>query len=163
MTRTQDERPADVFSRSLTEDQWRQRLTDAEYRVLRQGGTERPFTGDYWDTWQAGTYVCRACGAELFTAETKFDAHCGWPSFYEPAQEGNVTYLRDDSLGMERIEVRCGSCESHLGHVFEGEGLGVPTDRRYCINSVSLRFRPTEQEEDEQAPDGDGDTVGPQR
>lgn len=155
MTRTQDERPADAFSRTLSEDQWRQRLTTAEYQVLRQGGTERAFTGEYWDTWQAGTYLCRACGAELFTAETKFDARCGWPSFYEPAQEGNVAYLRDSSLGIERIEVRCGTCESHLGHVFEGEGFDVPTDRRYCINSVSLSFRSAEQDEDDQGA-GDG-------
>lgn len=154
MSRTQDGRPAAAFTRTLSEEQWRERLTEAEYHVLRQSGTERPFTGEYWDTWEAGTYLCRACGAELFTAETKFDARCGWPSFYEPAQEGDVTYVRDSSLGMERIEVRCGSCDSHLGHVFEGEGFAVPTDRRYCINSVSLSFRPAGQEEDDGGEDG---------
>lgn len=132
--------PADFAS--LTEAQWRQRLSPEEYAVLRQGGTERPFSGATWDTKDLGTYRCRACGERLFTSTTKFDSRCGWPSFYRPAEGSNVTYLKDASLGMTRVEVRCGSCESHLGHVFEGEGFDTPTDQRYCINSVSMTFEP---------------------
>jgi peptide-methionine (R)-S-oxide reductase len=124
----------------MNDDQWRERLSPAEYQVLRQGGTERAYSGEYWDTTEEGVYTCRACGAALFTSATKFDAGCGWPSFYEPTEEDNVTFIRDTSLGMERVEVRCGSCDSHLGHVFSGEGFGTPTDQRYCINSISLRF-----------------------
>jgi peptide-methionine (R)-S-oxide reductase len=120
--------------------QWRQELTPEEYRVLRQAGTERPYTGEYWDTHTTGVYQCRACGAELFTSGEKFDSHCGWPSFWAPLAEGTVRYIHDRTLGMERIEVRCATCDSHLGHVFEGEGYGTPTDQRYCINSVSLKL-----------------------
>lgn len=130
---------------SLSDAQWRERLSPEEYYVLRQGGTERPFTGEHWDAGQPGVYRCRACGAELFTSETKFDSRCGWPSFYQPAEGANVRYLRDTGMGMERVEVRCGSCDSHLGHVFSGEGFDTPTDQRYCINSLSMTF----QEEDE--------------
>ncbi|GAA4927130.1 peptide-methionine (R)-S-oxide reductase MsrB [Nesterenkonia rhizosphaerae] len=124
----------------MSDDPWREKLSDAEYKVLRQGATERPYTGEYWDTKDTGVYFCRACGAELFRSETKFDSRCGWPSFYQPAEGTNVTYIRDESLGMQRIEVRCGTCDSHLGHVFEGEGFDTPTDLRYCINSISMRF-----------------------
>lgn len=124
----------------MSDDPWREKLSDAEYKVLRQGATERPYTGEYWDTKDTGVYFCRACGAELFRSETKFDSRCGWPSFYQPAEGSNVTYIRDESLGMQRIEVRCGTCDSHLGHVFEGEGFDTPTDLRYCINSISMRF-----------------------
>ncbi len=123
-----------------TEQQWREELSPEEYRVLRQAGTERPYTGEYWDTHAAGVYQCRACGAELFTSREKFDSHCGWPSFWAPLAEGTVRYIHDRTLGMERIEVRCAACDSHLGHVFEGEGYGTPTDQRYCINSVSLKL-----------------------
>ncbi|WP_300344729.1 peptide-methionine (R)-S-oxide reductase MsrB [Nesterenkonia sp.] len=126
----------------MSDDPFRNRLTDLEYHVLREGGTERPYTGEYWDNKEPGTYFCRACGAELFDSETKFDSRCGWPSFYQPAEGSNVTYLKDTSMGMQRIEVRCGSCDSHLGHVFEGEGFNTPTDLRYCINSVSMTFQP---------------------
>ncbi|GAB3844343.1 peptide-methionine (R)-S-oxide reductase MsrB [Nesterenkonia populi] len=124
----------------MSNDPYREKLTDFEYQVLRQGGTERPYTGEYWDNKEKGVYYCRACGDRLFESETKFDSRCGWPSFFQPAEGSNVTYLRDDSMGMTRIEVRCGSCESHLGHVFEGEGFETPTDLRYCINSVSMTF-----------------------
>lgn len=124
----------------ISDEEWQKRLSPEEFQVLRQAGTERPFTGEYWDNEHAGTYRCRACGAVLFTSETKFDARCGWPSFYQPADDANVTYLRDTSLGMERVEVRCGSCDSHLGHVFSGEGFGTPTDQRYCMNSISMTF-----------------------
>ncbi|UYG16547.1 peptide-methionine (R)-S-oxide reductase MsrB [Brachybacterium huguangmaarense] len=124
---------------ALTPEQWRERLGRDEYQVLREGGTERPFTGEYEEVRPAGTYVCRACGAELFTAAEQFDAHCGWPAFWAPADSDAVELLEDTSLGMRRIEVRCANCGSHLGHVFEGEGFATPTDQRYCINSVSLR------------------------
>ncbi|WP_431947430.1 peptide-methionine (R)-S-oxide reductase MsrB [Actinacidiphila sp. bgisy167] len=125
-----------------SEEQWRQELTPQEYAVLRQAGTERPFTGEYTDTTTRGVYACRACGAELFTSDTKFESHCGWPSFYDPKDSKAVELIEDRSMGMVRTEVRCSRCGSHLGHVFEGEGYDTPTDQRYCINSISLRLAP---------------------
>jgi peptide-methionine (R)-S-oxide reductase len=133
--------PASV---TKTEEEWRRELSPEEYHVLRQAGTERPYTGKYWDSHTAGVYKCRACGAELFTSREKFDSHCGWPSFFAPLAEERVRYLRDGTLGMERIEVRCAACDSHLGHVFEGEGYPTPTDQRYCINSISLTLVPAD-------------------
>lgn len=124
-----------------TDEQWRAELGPAAYAVLRRAATERPFTGEYTDEFAEGVYSCRACGAELFTSMTKFASHCGWPSFYAPASTDNVTLHRDASLGTERVEVRCRTCGSHLGHVFSGEGYDTPTDERYCINSIALTLR----------------------
>lgn len=128
-----------------TDREWRELLSPFEYHVLREAGTEPPGTGDYERTTTPGTYACRACGAHLFTSSEKFDSHCGWPSFFAPQAEDAVLYLRDDSIpGRPRTEVRCASCGSHLGHVFEGEGYETPTDLRYCINSVCLVLEPHE-------------------
>jgi peptide-methionine (R)-S-oxide reductase len=124
--------------------EWREQLSPEEYKVLRQAGTEAPFVGEYTDTKTMGVYNCRACGTELFRSETKFDSHCGWPSFFAPLAEERVEYIEDRSFGSVRTEVRCANCGSHLGHVFEGEGYGTPTDQRYCINSVSLTLAPAE-------------------
>ncbi|MGC4941202.1 peptide-methionine (R)-S-oxide reductase MsrB [Kribbella sp. DT2] len=121
-----------------TDQEWRAQLSPAEYQVLRKAGTERAYTGEYTDTKTVGVYKCRACDTELFRSETKFDSHCGWPSFFAPLAEERVEYIEDTALGMKRVEVRCANCGSHLGHVFEGEGYGTPTDLRYCINSISL-------------------------
>ena len=131
-----------AYTVSKTDAQWREDLTPAEYQVLREAGTERPFVGEYTDTTTEGVYACRACGAELFTSDTKFESHCGWPSFYTPLAGDSVEYIEDRSMGMKRVEVRCATCGSHLGHVFEGEGYDTPTDQRFCINSISLTLRP---------------------
>ncbi|SDT48093.1 peptide-methionine (R)-S-oxide reductase MsrB [Microlunatus soli] len=125
-----------------SEEEWRQQLSAAEFHVLREAGTERPFTGEYTDTTAAGVYRCRACGTELFRSDEKFESHCGWPSFFAPLAEDRVRYITDTSMGMRRVEVRCAACDSHLGHVFEGEGYSTPTDLRYCINSISLTMDP---------------------
>jgi peptide-methionine (R)-S-oxide reductase len=122
--------------------EWKAQLSPAEFQVLRKAGTERPFTGEYTDTKTVGVYKCRACDAELFRSESKFDSHCGWPSFFAPLAEDRVQYIEDSTLGMKRVEVRCANCGSHLGHVFEGEGYPTPTDLRYCINSISLTLTP---------------------
>jgi len=126
-----------------SEEEWKAQLTPEEYAVLRKAGTERAFTGEYTDTETVGTYSCRACGAELFTSTAKFHSGCGWPSFYEPTDKDNVELLEDTSYGMHRVEVRCGSCGSHLGHVFD-DAPQTPTGDRYCINSVSIRLAPAD-------------------
>ena len=135
--------PAPAVSR--TEDEWREKLTPAEYRVLRQAATERPFVGEYTDNHKVGVYRCRACDTELFRSSEKFDSHCGWPSFFTPLAGDRVIERADDSLGAHRVEVLCANCHSHLGHVFSGEGYGTPTDLRYCINSISLKFEDADQ------------------
>lgn len=123
---------------------WEDVLSPAEYHVLREGGTERPHTGEYTNTKTEGIYSCKACGTELFRSTEKFDSHCGWPSFFAPLAQNSVRYLEDHTMGMVRTEVRCSACDSHLGHVFAGEGYDTPTDLRYCINSISLTLTPTE-------------------
>lgn len=125
-----------------SEEEWRKLLTPQEFHVLREAGTEPAFVGEYTDTETEGVYSCRACGAELFRSSEKFHSGCGWPSFWQPGDAGAVTLIEDRSYGMVRTEVRCAACDSHLGHVFKGEGYGTPTDERWCINSISLKLTP---------------------
>lgn len=125
-----------------TEQEWRAQLSPAEYQVLRESGTEAPFIGEYTDTETEGVYRCRACDAELFRSDHKFHSGCGWPSFFTPLAKDSIVEIADTSHGMVRTEIRCASCDSHLGHVFAGEGYETPTDLRYCINSISLKLEP---------------------
>lgn len=136
------EQPAAPVTR--TEEEWRKVLTPEQYRILRQAGTERP-NGEVYHEFKeqgGGTYYCAGCGVELFSSEHKFDSHCGWPSFYDPAKAKNVKLDTDYHLGYARTEVRCAVCDGHLGHVFSGEGYATPTDKRYCINGTVLKFVP---------------------
>ena len=121
-----------------TRDELKLKLTPMQFHITQEAGTERPFTGEYWDTKDPGTYHCIVCGTELFDSETKFDAHCGWPSFYQAIDDGRIEYIEDRTLGMLRTEVRCAKCGAHLGHIFP-DGP-APTGDRYCINSASLNL-----------------------
>lgn len=125
-----------------TEAEWRDKLTPEQYQVLRQGGTERAFTGEYWDSKTPGTYRCAGCGTELFSSETKYDSGSGWPSFYQAIDPGLIDEVDDRSYGMVRTEIRCTSCGGHLGHVFDDGPR--PTGLRYCVNSLSLELDPEE-------------------
>jgi peptide-methionine (R)-S-oxide reductase len=124
-----------------SEQEWRQQLAPEEYAVLREAATERPGTGKLLDEERVGVYRCRACGNELFRSQTKFASHCGWPSFYDPADSDAVTLHEDTSMLMRRTEVRCAACGSHLGHVFD-DAPQTPTGDRYCMNSVAMSFEP---------------------
>lgn len=125
-----------------TESEWRERLSSQQYKVLRQAGTELPFSGEYVDTKTDGIYRCAGCGEQLFSSNTKYESHSGWPSFYEALESDKIEEDRDESLGMVRIEARCANCGGHLGHIFE-DGP-EPTGLRYCINSAALELDPTE-------------------
>ena len=124
-----------------SDQQYKESLSDIQYRVTREAATERPFTGEYWDHWDDGRYSCICCGTSLFQSSTKFDAGCGWPSYSTPDNNDAITEIRDLSHGMVRTEVRCSNCDAHLGHVFDDGPQ--PTGLRYCINSASLRFEPS--------------------
>ncbi|MCA5892114.1 peptide-methionine (R)-S-oxide reductase MsrB [Isoptericola sp. NEAU-Y5] len=132
-----------TYEVTKTDEQWRAELSPQEFAVLRQAGTERAWTGELLGEQRTGVYRCRACGHELFRSETKFESHCGWPSFYTPLAEDRVELIEDRSAGMVRTEVRCAGCGSHLGHVFD-DAPQTPTGDRFCMNSVSLAFEPTE-------------------
>jgi len=139
--------PADAEKVTLTEAEWRKRLTPEQFRVLRKKGTERPFVNKFDEHFEAGTYSCAACGQELFESDTKFNSGCGWPAFYASKAGDRVNYVKDFSHGMLRVEVTCAKCDSHLGHVFN-DAPQTPTGNRYCINSVSLKFEPKKPQKD---------------
>jgi peptide-methionine (R)-S-oxide reductase len=128
-----------TYQISKSDAEWRDELSTEEFAVLRQAATERPYTGELLDEQREGVYRCRACSAELFRSTTKFDSHCGWPSFYDASDSTAVELIEDRTLGMVRTEVRCARCGSHLGHLFD-DAPQTPTGDRYCMNSVSLTF-----------------------
>lgn len=146
---TSSEAPAEPAAKVVKSDEeWRKTLTPEQYRILRQAGTERP-NGQVYKEFKSqgeGAYHCAGCGALLFSSKEKFDSGCGWPSFYDPAKAENVRTRKDLSMGTIRVEVVCAKCDGHLGHVFEGEGFDTPTDKRYCINGVGLKFVPAKQQ-----------------
>jgi len=127
-----------------TDEEWKEELTPEQYRILRKSGTERPFGKVYkeFNAQGSGTYICAGCNVELYKSTEKLDAKSGWPSFYDSSKPENIKTISDVSLGMVRTEVRCATCDGHLGHVFEGEGYDTPTDQRHCINGVALKFVP---------------------
>ena len=125
-----------TYKISKTNTEWKEELTDEQYNVCREKGTEPPFTGIYWNSKEKGTYNCSCCNVKLFSSDTKFDSGTGWPSFYKPINEDNIEYVKDYQFGMTRIEVNCKNCGAHLGHVFDDGPM--PTNLRYCINSISL-------------------------
>ena len=131
------------FPVQKTDQEWKSILGNISYSILRQKGTERPFTSDFETMWDSGTYVCKGCNQELFSSSTKFDAGCGWPSFYQSVDKKNVKEVLDKSHGMTRVEVVCSNCGGHLGHVFN-DGYEQPTGLRYCINGASLGFKKKE-------------------
>jgi peptide-methionine (R)-S-oxide reductase len=131
-------KPSDKVA--LSEAEWKQRLTPEQFRVMREKGTERAFTGKYWETKTPGTYKCAACGEPLFESDAKFDSGCGWPSFFKPLAGSKLVETRDETLGMVRTEITCAKCGAHMGHVFD-DGP-PPTGLRYCINSVSIDLEP---------------------
>ncbi|MCU1479914.1 MAG: msrB [Subtercola sp.] len=131
-----------TYDVSKSDAEWRDELSRQEYAVLREAATERPWTGELLDEKREGVYRCKACGQELFRSDTKFDSHCGWPSFYAPKESDAVELIEDRSLGMLRTEVRCANCGSHLGHLFD-DAPQTPTGDRFCMNSVSLSFDET--------------------
>ena len=128
------------FSIQKSDQEWQQELTPEQYRILRQKGTERPFTGEYDHFFEDGLYVCAGCGNELFTSESKFDSGCGWPAFDKEIADGKVAYEHDNSFGMRRTEIMCNNCGGHLGHVFDDGPTA--TGNRFCVNSASLKFKP---------------------
>lgn len=146
---TSEDKPTQPSEKVVKSDaEWKKILTPEQYRVARQAGTEAP-NGEVYKQFKqqgAGTYFCAGCGAELFSSKEKFDARCGWPSFYDPANAKNVATKADHTGGMVRTEVTCAKCDAHLGHVFKGEGFNTPTDQRYCINGIVLKFVPEEKE-----------------
>lgn len=129
---------------NISEEEWSKNLTKEQYYVLRQKGTEKPFTGEYWNNHDEGMYYCSGCGAPLFDSNTKFDSGSGWPSFYAPIKEEAISEKKDSSFGMKRTEILCSKCRGHLGHVFK-DGPN-PSGLRYCVNSISLKFAPKEKE-----------------